>query len=117
MAYDPELQLADFCVQVAIRARSSPPLRRSSAMLAAALARVTASPASMRSRVLGKFLVALSQDGGQVFGPTEIFALDAETCGMAAELMEGRRCGWWSQSEWDEVRRIIQSLEIDTSLG
>lgn len=69
----------------------------------------------MSSRVLGKLLIALSQDGGKTFGANEIYALDAETCGIAAEVIEGRHNGWWPQDEWDDVRRIIERVE--TRLG
>ncbi len=79
-------------------------------MLVQAVRRVTASPATMRSRVLGKLLIGLSQDGGVTFGQVDIYALDAATCGIAAELIEGRHNGWWLQPEWDDVRESIEAM-------
>jgi len=80
-------------------------------MLSFAVMRVAAAPGTMRSRVLGKLLVALSLDGRIAFGPNDIYALDGETIGLAAELIEGRWAGWWRQEEWDDARGVVEAID------
>jgi hypothetical protein len=110
------LSLAEFSRQVYGRATAEPPCPRSPDLLVVALARVAASPATMRSRVLGRLLVALSRDEGD-FGSTDIYALDGETLGLAAELVEGRLNGWYSQRDWDEFCTVIEAIDAGAACG
>jgi hypothetical protein len=106
-----------FLGEINKRADAGPPFRRRPDMLNYALQLVHASPRSLQSRTLAKFIVAHCSVQGTC-RPAELFALDAEHTDLAADLADVRLSGLIPKEQWEAARlQLSMVLDPDAPFG
>lgn len=109
MTESADLSLTAFARELTHRANSGPRFRRQPDTLAFAVRHILASPLTLQSLTLAKFVVALCGDEGS-FRAVELYALDAAHTDLAADLIEARRGCIFPEDEWTVAKLRLTAL-------